>query len=181
MFPQEGIVTHTYIPPNILKLFYISQDYKIAPKVKVTANPGGILNIDVTSLTETLRLNKNISLFSSLKKGGIAIGLGVKKPEDMYGYDYVEDKHSLTTSWKGLIYTYQKDGVNVIDRKSNNDFEYKLIDTLQCDTKTIRSEGILITAGAALGISELAAGAVALGEAVPVIGGLLQGALTGTH
>ncbi len=62
--------------------------------------------------------------------------------------------------------------------------EIKTIKTLECGTQTIKTEGILITAGALLGISELLALAVPALKALPtlpVIGTFLKEALSGVH
>ncbi len=184
LFSQEGVIAQSYVPPNILKMLYVGQEFNIKPKAKVTANPGSILDIDITSGTYKVNLGEKLSIFSSIKGGGITVGVGIKRSDTHSPHDYLVDKHSLSSTWRGITHTYRQEGTNIDKKVSNEDLEVKKISTLVCETQTIKTEGILIVVGAILGISELYALAVPVVEALPalpVIGTLLREALSGAQ
>ena len=184
LFSQEGVIAQSYVPPNILRMLYVEQKFDIKPKVKITGNPGSLMDFDVTSGTWKVNLGEKLSIFSSIKGGGITLGVGIKKPGQGIEENYRLNKHSLSSTWRGLTHTYRQEGVKIAKQLSTEDLEIKTIKTLECRTQTIKTEGILITAGALLGISELLALAVPALEALPalpVIGTFLKEALSGVH
>ncbi len=77
-------------------MLYAAQKVYIDPKAKITSNPGSLLDIDVTSGTYTLNVNKNVSLFSTLKGGGMTLGVGLKEPSQRFNYEV--GKHSLSST-----------------------------------------------------------------------------------
>ena len=166
LFSQEGVIAHSYAPPNILSMFYAAQDLNIGQKEKVTSNPGSFLDIDVTSGTYTLNPTKNLSIYSSIKGGGVTLGVGIKESNITLISDYDVNKHSVSATWRGLSYTARQETVFRVDELSSEEMETQIITTQKCDTKTIKTEGILVAALAATGISE--AGAIAA-PAIPVI------------
>jgi hypothetical protein len=171
LFSQEGIIAQSYSPPNILKVLYVAQELNINPKAKITRNPGSFMDIDLTSGTWTMNLGKKISLFTSLKGGGLALGVGIKKPGEGTGtpHDYLVDKHSLSATWRGLTHTYRQEGVDILKELSTEELESKLIKNLKCQTQTIKTEGILVV----VGIVTLAA--LTYGAALPVLEPLAVG------
>jgi len=180
LFSQEGVIAHSYVPPNILRMLYVEQKFDINPKVKITGNPGSLMDFDVTSGTWKVNLGEKLSIFSSIKGGGITLGVGIKKSGDSTPHDYLVDKHSLSSTWRGLTQTFRQEGIDVQKDLSNEDLESKIITTLACETQTIKTEGILVTAAvtviALTGIPAL----VAAVEILPVIE-ILKEALVGAH
>jgi len=170
LFSQEGVIAQSYVPPNILRMLYMEQKFDIESKVKITGNPGSILDIDITSGTYKVNLGEKISVYSSIKGGGLTLGVGIKKPSELPGFDYIVEKNSLSSTWRGLAHTYRKEGVDVIDDPYEN-VESKVITSLECNTQTIKSEGILVlTVGTALALT----GIPAVIEALPVLGVLKE-------
>jgi hypothetical protein len=92
LFSQEGVIAQSYVPPNILQMLYVEQKFDIKPKVKITGNPGSFMDFDVTSGTWKVNLGEKLSLFTSLKGGGMTLGVGIKKPGDDTPHDYLVDK-----------------------------------------------------------------------------------------
>jgi hypothetical protein len=170
LFSQEGIIAQSYSPPNILKYLYVEQEFNINSKLKITGNPGSILDIDITSGTYKVNLGEKISVYSSIKGGGLTLGVGIKKPSELPGFDYMVEKNSLSSTWRGLSHTYRKEGVDVIDDQYEN-VESKVITSLECNTQTIKSEGIIVLAvGTALALT----GIPAIIEVLPVLGVLKE-------
>lgn len=176
IFSQEGVISQSYVPPNILRMLYMEQKFDIESKVKITGNPGSILDIDITSGTYKVNLGEIISVYSSIKGGGLTLGVGIKKPSKLSNFDYIVDKHSLSSTWRGLAYTYRQEGVDVIDDPYEN-VESKVITSLQCKTQTIKTLGIVVAAAAIVGapylVPAVEALPVALSEAIPAVVGFL--------
>lgn len=99
----------------------------------------------------------------------MTLGVGIKKPGERTPHDYLVDKHSLSATWRGLTHTYRQEGVNIQKELSTEELESKLITNLKCQTKTIKTEGIL----AVTGIAVLAT--LTYGAALPVLEPLAVG------
>ncbi len=139
---QEGVVAGTYVPPGLLKVFYMKQKLNIEQKAVLTINPGSLINYDITTAKGSLKLSKNISYIF----GPGEMGFSIKNSKEEPMYDYTVKKHSIQASLRGWTYKYKEEGVWIDKKKSSEDFQTKLVSTLKCDTKTIKTEGILILA-----------------------------------
>jgi len=153
---QEGMVAGTYVPPNLLQIFYMKQKLNIEQKAVLTINPGALINYDITTAKGSVKLGKNISYIF----GPGEMGFSIKKYNRETVYDYSVTKHSIQALLSGWTYKYKEEGVLIDHKKSSEDFRTKLVSTLKCDTKTIKTEGILIlalvaTLGHEFGISAL--------------------------
>jgi len=150
-FVEEGVITSTITPPNLLKLLYIEQKYKINEKVVVTAFPGGVIDINIS--TGTCKVNlRDTSLF--LSKSG-EFGFSRKKDINNKEYQYIVDKHIFLLKIDGFVYKYKEEGVVYKKSDPGGKYEVKEVETLQCIIKTIRTEGLLVIICGAIVISML--------------------------
>jgi len=138
LFTQEGLVAGTYLPPNLLQLFYMEQKFNIEQKAVLTLNPGSLINYDFTTAKGSVKFNEDVSYIF----GPGEMGFSIKSNNDEIKYDYSVAKHSIQFSWRGLTYKYKEEGVIV--QKPIDGVHVKFVNTLKCDTKTIKSEGILV-------------------------------------
>ena len=151
LLADEGVITSTIIPPNLLKLLYLEQTIRINEKVVVTAFPGGVIDINISSGTFKLNL-RDISIF--LSRSG---EFGFSRNKGVYNKEYhnIVDKHIFLLNIEGLTYKFKQEGV--VYKKSDPDkkYEVKEVETLQCIIKTIRTEGLLILISGVIAISIL--------------------------
>jgi len=137
-FTQEGMVARTYLPPNFWQLFYMEQKLNIEQKAVLTLNPGSLINYDITTAKGSVKLNEDVSYIFGPGELGFSVKNYSKEPR----YDYSVTKHSIQITIGGLTYKYKEEGVIV--QKPIDGVHVKFVNTLKCDTKTIKSEGILV-------------------------------------
>jgi len=138
LFTQEGMVARTYLPPNFWQLFYMEQKLNIEQKAVLTLNPGSLINYDITTAKGSVKFNEDISYIF----GPGEMGFSIKGQDDKAGYDYTVTKHSIQITWRGLTYKYKEEGVVV--QEPIDGVHVKFVNTLKCDTKIIKFEGILV-------------------------------------
>ena len=153
---QEGMVASTYVPPNLLQIFYMKQKLNIEQKAVLTINPGALINYDITTAKGSVKLGKKISYIF----GPGEMGFSIKKYDKESRYDYSVTKHSIQVSLRGWTYKYKEEGILIRTEDIPTGFQTKVINTIKCDTKTIKTEGILVLTfvailGYELGISAL--------------------------
>jgi len=146
LFTQEGMVAGTYLPPNLLRVFYMKQKLNIEQKAVLTVNPGALINYDITTAKGSVKLGKDISYIF----GPGEMGFSLKKYDKESEYDYSVTKHSIQASLRGWAYKFKEEGIWLDQENSTEDFQTKLISTLKCETKTIKTEGILVLAFTAI-------------------------------
>jgi hypothetical protein len=137
---QEGMVAGTYVPPNLWKIFYMKQKLNIEQKAVLTINPGALINYDITTAKGSVKLGKDISYIF----GPGEMGFSLKKYDKKSMYDYSVTKHSIQVSLRGWTYKFKEEGILIYTEDTPVGFQKKVINTLNCDTKTIKTEGILV-------------------------------------
>ncbi|MCJ7715364.1 MAG: hypothetical protein MUO54_02435, partial [Anaerolineales bacterium] len=139
LFTQEGILAGTYVPPNLLQLFYMEQKFNIEQKAVFTINPGSLINYDFTAATGSVKLGKNISYIF----GPGEMGFSFKRFQDNPDFDYLQAKHSFQVTWRGLTYKHKEERVIIDKELSSDEYQVKLVGISKCETKTIKTEGVL--------------------------------------
>ena len=152
LLTQEGMVAGTYVPPGLWQIFYMKQKLNIEQKAVLTINPGALINYDITTAKGSVKLGKNISYIF----GPGEMGFSIKNFKEVPMYDYTVTKHSIKVSLRGWTYKYKEEGILIRTEDTPAGFQTKVINTLKCDTKTIKTEGILVLAFVALVGYELA-------------------------
>jgi hypothetical protein len=142
LFTQGGIVTNTYRPPNLLKFFYMEQNIDLAPSIVITANPDGFVSYNLTSGKGKIRLFDKFKYIFGFSENGISTKTTDNLPS--YEIDYIEENYLLRIDRKGITTIYKKQSVDIIDRDESANVIVKKVSTLQCNTRTISLEGILI-------------------------------------
>jgi hypothetical protein len=137
---KEGLVINAFQPPNLLNLFYIQQEFKIAPKMVVTIHPEGLMDVNLTSKTLSMKVGE-MTVFSALDGG---FGFTLKVDPDRSKYDYLLSKHSFRFLGPNLVYHQSVEGVVIVVDKSNETSKVKEVNTLVCKTTTFRTWGVLV-------------------------------------
>ncbi|NQS90819.1 MAG: C39 family peptidase, partial [Chloroflexi bacterium] len=140
LFSQEGMLVNTNLPPGIWQIFYMQQKFKLEQKAVVTVNPGSLVDFYFTSASGSVKLTKNLSYIF----GPGEMGISIKKGPDDERFDYSQSKHSIEISLQGWSYKHKKEGVKKDDFLSTKDYEIKQVTTLACETRTMKTEGILL-------------------------------------
>lgn len=140
LLSEDGILVNAYQPSWFLDLFYTQQELAIGPKVVITSYPDGLMNLNLSSKSWSMKIGET-TIFASLNG---EFGFAYKMGKDNSQYNYKISKHSFGFGNDGLTYKSKIEG-NVIDNeKTNNQVEVKEVKTLKCQITTIRSLGILV-------------------------------------
>jgi hypothetical protein len=139
---QEGTVLSQSSPSDLGQLFYMEQKLNVETKSVVTVNPGSLIDFKFTSGTGSVKLTENVSYIFGPGEWGYSI----KKENSSSPLNYFQTKHLVGLSAKGITYKLIEEKVLIDPNKSTEQFQVKLISTAKCETKTIKLEGILLTA-----------------------------------
>ena len=137
---EEGILVNSYKPPHFLDLFYTKQAIEIAPKVVATIHPDGLMDLNLTSKTWSMKFG-NTTLFSSYDG---AFGFAYKLEQDETKYNYKQSKYLFRSNSDGFSFIHKIEGVVFDKIMSNENTEYKEINTLKCQITTFRTLGVLV-------------------------------------
>jgi len=161
IFSQEGIVLSTKTPPGLWQIFFMTQKFNIEQKSIVTVNPGSLINYYFTSGTGSVKITKNLSYIFGPSEWGISI----KKEPSNGIFDYSLSKHMINISGNGISYKWKEEDVYIDNKHVEDEYQVKVVSTKKCETKTIKTEGIIV------GVS-IAIVAGLFGTAVGSLGGL---------
>lgn len=142
IFSQEGAILSTNTPPGMWQLFYMTQKFRVEPKAVVTVNPGSLVNFYFTSGTGSVKLTKNLSYIFGPNEWGFSI----KKPSQSSEFDYLLTKHLIGLSLKGITYKFMEEEVFIDPNKTTDQYQVKFVSSVTCETKTIKTEGIILAA-----------------------------------
>lgn len=142
LLTENGVVTGSFSPPNILNLLYMEQTLSIQPKVVVTAFPGGPFDFNISSRKVTIRFG-DVSLFGSLSG---EFGFSQKIYPKRSGFDYKQIKQSFMISAAGITYKVKDEGIEIVSDKQNSQVDVKMVHTLDCKIITIKTIGLAIIA-----------------------------------
>ncbi|MFV1948902.1 MAG: C39 family peptidase [Anaerolineales bacterium] len=142
IFSQEGAILSTNTPHELLQIYYMTQKFSIEPKAVVTVNPGSLIDFYFTSGTGSVKLTKNLSYIFGPGEWGYSIN----KPSQNSEFDYILTKHLIGLSLKGITYKFIEEEVFIDPNKTTDQYQVKLISSVKCETKTIKTEGIILAA-----------------------------------
>jgi len=140
IFSQEGMVLSTKTPPGLWQIFFMTQKFNIEQKSIVTVNPGSLINYYFTSGTGSVKITKNLSYIFGPSEWGISI----KKEPSNGIFDYSLSKHMINISGNGISYKWKEEDTFIDKENSTDKFQIKLTTTRKCETKTIKTEGLLV-------------------------------------
>jgi hypothetical protein len=141
-FSQEGGVINTNVYSGISQLFYMQQKFNVGQKTVVTVNPDALMNFDITSLSGNIKLGKSIKYTYGPGEWGLSFNHKSNDPD----IDYSVRKHSIKLSNKGISYKYKEEEVFTDPNISSDKYQVKVISTKECNTNTVKIEGILLIA-----------------------------------
>jgi len=148
---EEGILVNAYQPSWFLDLLYTKQEMEIGPKVVVTTYPDGLMDLNLSSKSWSMKLGKT-TIFAGLNG---EFGFGHEIDNNLPYYDYQQIKHSFRIDSNGVAYKLKIEGIETDDEKANDYIEIKVIKTLKCQITTIRTLRILIGAVVAVLLAAL--------------------------
>lgn len=140
LLSEDGILVNAYQPSWFLDLFYTQQELAIGPKVVITSYPDGLMNLNLSSKSWSMKIGKT-TIFASLNG---EFGFGSDIENNLPYFDSQQVKHSFIINIDGFSYKVKIEGVVLDPEKSNDHVLVKEIKTLKCSIITFKTLGILI-------------------------------------
>lgn len=150
LLSKERITPTAYLPPHFMDLILTRQELEIGPKVEVTAYPEGLMNLNLTRRSWSMRIG-NTTLFITLD-GEVGFVKGNETSGSVYDENRV--RHSLSFGSEGISIISKIEGVILYKERSTSLVEVKEIRTLKSQVTTLHTLGILV---AVLGLIVIAA------------------------
>ena len=88
LLTEDGILLKSYIPPRYLDLFYTRQELEISPKVVVTAYPDGLMNLNLTRKSWSMKIGQKTIFLALNGEFGFVSPIDAKNSY----YDYQQSK-----------------------------------------------------------------------------------------
>lgn len=136
----EGIRPASFLPPHYLKLIYTQQKLEIGPRVEVTLYPEGLMNLNLTRRSWSLKIKDTTFFITAAGE----VGFGKKVENQDAVYDQTNAKYSLYFGDGGISVKSKLEGVILYEERISADLEVKEIRTLQGRVTTLHTLGILV-------------------------------------
>lgn len=140
LLTEDGIQINSFVPPRYLDLLYTRRELEIKPKVAITAYPDGLMNLNLTRKSLSMKIGQRTIFLALTGEFGFVAPIDVKNSY----YDYQQAKHSFSVDSSGIQYKVKYEGITVDKIRSSELVEVKEINSISCKLTTIRALGVLV-------------------------------------